>query len=330
MRQFFENKRLIVLLLSVITSLSLMAFSIFGNQTVPEPLTWVNDVTAMIGRVVSSPANTLMDFGESVVELKNTYQENQSLKKQINSLQELKAQNQQLKVENEELNHLLDLEPTLVGKTIISSTVISRSPNEWLDTLTIDVGSNNGIKKDMSVMSDTGLIGRVYEVGATSSKVRLLTSESDEHLAVAAGIQSGDDIIYGVVSAYDKNADELVIDQVSPDAKIKKDSIVTTNGLGGVSPEGLIVGKVVSTSVDNFGLSQQVRVKPGADFNSIRHVFVVMTAGNKNQENDSTGRSARETIDTDSTSDSSDNTDNTTNTTNTTDTTTSEGGNTNG
>lgn len=299
MRQFFENKRLIVLLLSVITSLSLMAFSIFGNQGVPEPLTWVNDVTAMVGRVVSSPANALMNFGESIVELKNTYSENQSLKKQINSLQELKAQNQQLKVENEELNHLLDLEPTLVGKTIISATVISRSPNEWLDTLTIDVGANNGIKKDMSVMSDTGLIGRVYEVGATSSKVRLLTSESDERLAVAAGIQSNDDIIYGVVSAYDKNANELVIDQVSPAAKIAKGSVVTTNGLGGVSPEGLIVGEVVSTSVDNFGLSQQVRVKPGADFNSIRHVFVIMSSGTKTEANTTSGRQARETIDRD-------------------------------
>ncbi|MDO4671198.1 MAG: rod shape-determining protein MreC [Aerococcus sp.] len=297
MRQFFENKRLIVLLLSVITSLSLMAFSIFGHQDVPQPLTWVNDVTAMVGRVVSSPANAFMDFGESVIELKNTYEENQSLKQQVNSLQELKAQNQQLKVENTELNHLLDLEPTLVGKTIISSTVISRSPNEWLDTLTIDVGSNNGIKKNMSVMSDTGLIGRVSEVGATSSKVRLLTSESDEKLSVAAGIQSGDDIIYGVVSAYDKNANELVIDQVSPEAKIKQDSVVTTNGLGGVSPEGLIVGKVVSTSVDNFGLSQQVRVKPGADFNSIRHVFVVMSSGTNEKPNTSNGRDARESID---------------------------------
>lgn len=253
----------------------------------PKPLNWVNDVNAMVGRIVSTPTNALRNFSDSVTELKNTYEENQSLKRQIGTLQELKVQNQRLKEDNAELTNLIGLAPSLVGKKVIASSVISRSPNEWAESLTIDVGSNNGIKKDMSVMTDAGLIGRVYEVGPTSSKVRLLTSDADNHLEVAAGIQTKDTIEYGVVSAYDRHKNELVVEQVAPDAKIAKGDVVTTNGLGGVSPEGLIIGEVTESSADNFGLSKQIRVKPSADFNDIRHVFVVMTLGQSKTENDS-------------------------------------------
>ena len=65
MRQFFENKKLVVILLSVITSLSLIAFSTFGGG-LPQPVTWVNDVAAMIARMVSAPSNIVMRFGDAV------------------------------------------------------------------------------------------------------------------------------------------------------------------------------------------------------------------------------------------------------------------------
>ena len=70
------------------------------------------------------------------------------------------------------------------------------------------------------------------------------------------------------------------------DAQISEGNTVTTSGLGGVSPEGLIIGEVTSASSDNFGLSQSVKVKPAADFKDIRTVLVVMTL------NDSSGDSS--------------------------------------
>ncbi|WP_155811987.1 hypothetical protein [Aerococcus sp. Group 1] len=80
MRQFFENKKLVVVLLSVISSLSLIAFSTFGQESLPQPMTWVNDFTAMVARLISTPTNSIMQFGDSVTNLQNTYQENQQLK----------------------------------------------------------------------------------------------------------------------------------------------------------------------------------------------------------------------------------------------------------
>lgn len=277
LRRFFENKKLIVLLVSVITSFSMIAYSIFSQSQMPKPILWVNDVTAVVGRFVSTPTNAMMRFTDSINDLMNTYEDNQRLKSQISSLEELEAQNEILQSENEELSALLDLQPSLVGKNVIASSVISRSPDTWLDSITIDVGTNSGIEENMSVMTESGLVGHVTEVSATSSKVQLLITENNQMKNVAVSIQTDDGIVSGILSDYDEKTQELILKQVPNDAKVSEGNTVTTSGLGGVSPEGLIIGEVTSASSDNFGLSQSVRVKPAADFKDIRSVLVIMT-----------------------------------------------------
>lgn len=277
LRRFFENKKLIVLLVSVITSFSMIAYSIFSQSQMPKPILWVNDVTAVVGRFVSTPTNAMMRFTDSINDLMNTYEDNQRLKSQISSLEELEAQNEILQSENEELSALLDLQPSLVGKNVIASSVISRSPDTWLDSITIDVGTNSNIEENMSVMTESGLVGHVTEVSATSSKVQLLITENNQMKNVAVSIQTDDGIVSGILSDYDEKTQELVLKQVPNDAKVSEGNTVTTSGLGGVSPDGLIIGEVTSASSDNFGLSQSVRVKPAADFKDIRSVLVIMT-----------------------------------------------------
>jgi len=277
LRRFFENKKLIVLLVSVITSFSMIAYSIFSQSQMPKPILWVNDVTAVVGRFVSTPTNAMMRFTDSINDLMNTYEDNQRLKSQISSLEQLEAQNEILQSENEELSALLDLQPSLVGKNVIASSVISRSPDTWLDSITIDVGTNSSIEENMSVMTESGLVGHVTEVSATSSKVQLLITENNQMKNVAVSIQTDDGIVSGILSDYDEKTQELILKQVPNDAKVSEGNTVTTSGLGGVSPDGLIIGEVTSASSDNFGLSQSVRVKPAADFKDIRSVLVIMT-----------------------------------------------------
>lgn len=291
LRRFFENKKLIVLLVSVITSFSMIAYSIFSQSQMPKPILWVNDVTAVVGRFVSTPTNAMMRFTDSINDLMNTYEENQELKQQISSLEELEAQNKILQSENEELSELLSLQPSLTGKSVIASSVISRSPDTWVDSIVIDIGSNSGVTEGMSVMSDSGLIGHVQEVSATSSKVQLLITENNQMTNVAVSVQLDDGIVSGILTDYDEANQELVLEQVPSDAEVKKGDTVTTSGLGGVSPEGLIIGEVTSTKPDNFGLSQSVRVKPAADFKDVRSVLVVMTTNDDEGTTDSNDES---------------------------------------
>src|SRR5699024_11510441 len=92
------------------TSINMIINTIFSQPQMPKPILWVNDVTAVVGRFVSTPTNAMMRFTDSINDLMNTYEDNQRLKSQISSLEELEAQNEILQSENEELSALLDLQ----------------------------------------------------------------------------------------------------------------------------------------------------------------------------------------------------------------------------
>lgn len=70
MNQFFSNKKLIILLVSMIVSLGLIAFSITGSGNIPILQQLTNDITAVVSRVVAKPTNAVVDFLESVDRLK--------------------------------------------------------------------------------------------------------------------------------------------------------------------------------------------------------------------------------------------------------------------
>ena len=81
MNPIFSNKKLIGWVIGIITALALIMYSItYGSNIVTQG---VNDVTNILGRLVSYPANSINDFIDSVSDLSNTYQENQSLKQKI-------------------------------------------------------------------------------------------------------------------------------------------------------------------------------------------------------------------------------------------------------
>ncbi|AMC00068.1 rod shape-determining protein MreC [Aerococcus urinaehominis] len=282
MRQFLANRKILVILFSVITSLSMIAYSIFGQGGMPTPIRWVNDTTAIAARTISRPTNALLGLWDTVEDIKNAYVENQHLKEKIGALQSLQAQNAQLKAENEEMANLLALEPTLVNKTVIAGSVITRTPNNWLDYLTIDLGSNHQVEEGMSVVADSGMVGRIVEVAPNSAKVRLMTTDNPQSMQVSASIQLDGRIVHGIIESYDRANNELIMTQIDRDADIKKGSLVVSNGLGGISPEGLPIGQVVSAKEDEFGLAQQARIKPAADYSDIRKVFVVLES-NRNQ-----------------------------------------------
>jgi rod shape-determining protein MreC len=88
----------------------------------------------------------------------------------------------------------------------------------------------------MAVMAQKGLIGRVIEVNAASSKVELLTSEnqSSNHFPVQINSKNGDS--YGLLKKYDDKENALVVTQVVGDVEIKEGDVVQTSGLGQNSP----------------------------------------------------------------------------------------------
>nr|WP_319219115.1 rod shape-determining protein MreC [uncultured Trichococcus sp.] len=276
MNQFFNNKKLIILLISVITFISLIAYSLTNNRedtSVPQQVG--NDVTGSIARIFSKPAEVVANFVDSVDNLMNTYEENQSLKSKIDTVYELQVQVYNLEQENARMQEELELKNTLSEYEQINASVVSRNPDSWLNQIVIDKGSNDGVEVDMSVMAGNGLIGRVSEVNSTSAKVLLLTTSNDTTNRVSAEIQTESGPVHGIVNGYDENTKRLSMSQIAPDAVINPGDSVATSGLGGVSPSSLLIGTVKEVSMDSYGLFKQVTIEPAGEVYNIRFVTVI-------------------------------------------------------
>ena len=274
MNPIFSNKKLIGWVLGGIVTLLLITFSLtVGSNIVSQG---VNDVTNILGRMLAYPANSVNDFMESISNLTNTYQENQTLKQKVETIYELEVQLNDLKKDNEKMKEALKLQDTLNDYTLINATVIARNPDTWRDIVTINKGANDGLTPQMSVMSDNGLVGKVMDVIPTSARVALLSNADNTLVRVAAMIQNEKEPIYGTITGYDDKTNMLVMSQIQATQDIKVGDKVVTSGLGGISPNSLYIGTVEEVAMDRFGLYKEVKIRPAADTNDVRYVTVVI------------------------------------------------------
>ncbi|OJF95735.1 rod shape-determining protein MreC [Alkalibacterium sp. 20] len=284
MNQFFTNKKLIVLLVSVILFVSLISFSTRNTGNIPFVQQATNDITAVLGRVYSKPANAIINVFASINDLQNTYEENQRLKIEIDRIYERQAELNTLKDENEQLEEELDLKQSLTDYRTISGIVISRNPDNWVDQIVVDRGSQDGVEVGMPVMSGNGLIGRISETNPTSSKVVLLTNIEQTSNQVSSEVVMEDDTVYGLISDFNNETNRLLMSQITSTLDIEEGELVTTSGLGGSIPRGLVIGEVNEVSMDSHGLAQEVYVTPAADFNNIRFVTIIHRTAESGEE----------------------------------------------
>ena len=143
-----------------------------------------------------------------------------------------------------------------------------------LDILTIDLGKNDGVTKNMLVLSNGNLVGKITQVTATSSSVKLLSNtKSIDEIPVKIATQKGD--VFGILTHYDPKTSTFEITQLTSSLDVKKGDSVTTSGLDGQSVEGVSVGKVVSEENNSNNLSRKIFVKPAVDLSDISHVTLV-------------------------------------------------------
>lgn len=276
MNRFLTNKKMIMLLITVLIFISLITFSLSsrGGNIVQSG---ANDVTGVVGRLLSKPTNAIFGVVDSVNDVQSTYEENQRLKGQLDAIHEKEAAIAALKSENQQLKDELGLEELVTEYTVRRGNVISRNPDQWINQVIIDLGTMNGMERGMPVMNNNGLVGYISETNPTSSKVTLISNVDLSASKVSSEIilDEEEEAIQGIISEYKTNTNQLVMSQITSDVEIKPGTLVTTSGLGGAFPRGLVIGEVEAVRLDEQGLERLVFIKPLSDFNNIRIVSVI-------------------------------------------------------
>lgn len=277
MKKFLQNKKLLSTFIIIVTVLAVLGGSVSLRNKRNTPFlvqSLGNDLVALGTRIIDIPVSFVSNGLNSVHNILNTQEENDHLKREVTELGQTKAQNAAIQKENKQLKSALKLKDTLSGYTMVNASVISRAPDTWSDILTINKGSSAGIKKNMAVMSGGGVIGRILEANAASSKVELITTtdESANRFSVQADASNGKSV-HGIITVTSNN--NLAFTQAVDGRKLKAGTRVYTSGMGSNSPKGLLIGTVTNTTRDSFGLSDQIRIKPAGDINDPSVVTVI-------------------------------------------------------
>ncbi|MFZ7102314.1 MAG: rod shape-determining protein MreC [Peptococcaceae bacterium] len=205
-------------------------------------------------------------------------------------VKELRAENAQLKKDVSELNHQINLlrdyglENIRLRKlleykelhgndfSLLSAQVIARDHSNWYSTITINRGSEDGVQKDMPVVTHQGLVGRVINVTADASEVLLIL---DQEGAVGARVWETRETL-GIVEGKGDGSSILTMIHLPHDASIVVGHTIVTSGLGGLFPPGIRIGEVTEVADEASGLMKQAKVEPFVDFNRLEEVLVIM------------------------------------------------------
>ncbi|SDW67838.1 rod shape-determining protein MreC [Marinococcus luteus] len=274
MPHFFNNKRLIILMVSIILLVILVGFSMRERESVPWPEEFVRDSVGVFQSTISRPAHFAANRFEAVENLLDTYEENKTLKQQLEKYAATSAELENTRQENETLRESADTQEMLSDYESRRALVVYRNPDRWTQTIGINQGTQNGIEQDMAVVTNEGLIGRVAEASEFSSTVQLL-SDGERTNRISASVIAGDETVNAFIEGWDEDRDGLMLRKIRSDAEIEEGQQVVTSGMGGAFPSGIPIGEVESIEPDEYGLTYNALIEPAADFSDLTYVNVL-------------------------------------------------------
>jgi rod shape-determining protein MreC len=202
------------------------------------------------------------------VGLRNLRVENEALKRDLAAAQVAVQEQHALADRTRGLERLLDLREHLKLQTV-AAEIIGAAATPDFRTLTIDKGTRDGVRADMSVIAPAGVVGRLVVPSLRSAKVQLLIDRNAAAGAIVERTRAQGVVVGG-------GDDRLRMEYVSEAFDIVVGDLVVTSGIDGIYPKGFAIGRIESVERAG-GAYKRITIKPAVDFSSLEEVLVVLT-----------------------------------------------------
>lgn len=212
-----------------------------------------------------------LDF---ILNFSDIKEENEELTKENIELKNKLLEYDKFKEENDRLREVLNFKNSKNNYSYVGCEIIGYSGESFSDGYIIDKGENDGLKKDMVVISDKGLVGQVTSTGSNWAIVKSLLNEN---IAVSVMVNSTRETS-GILKAYvtRTNSGLTKLTNLPLDSEIKEGDVILTSGLGQIYPKEIRVGEVISVETDEIKVMKTAIVKPYVDFDKLEELFVVI------------------------------------------------------
>jgi rod shape-determining protein MreC len=258
--------RLIVFGVAVFICVALIAVSVTGllgpiESLLSIPLTLFQGTTSNVTHGVNKLVNDATD-------VQSLQQRNADLERALINFQSEIVELREIKADYTRIAALFDYRMANADRQYLAATVIGRDTTGLLRSIIIDHGSRDGITVGMPVVTELGLVGRVYRVTASNAQVQLVT---DTNSFVSARLQTSraEGSIVGTAGG------DLRMMFIPLGDQVKDGDSVVTSGLGGKFPRGIVIGQVTNSRLDDTKLFQEAQVRSLVDFGRLEIVLVI-------------------------------------------------------
>lgn len=238
-------------------------------------------ITIPFQKGISEAGGYLSDRSEELVQIRDLLQKNKELQEQIDKLT---IENNNLTQEKYELNnlrslYLLDQEYAEYQK--VGAKVIGKNSGNWFHSFTVDKGKNDGIAVDMNVMSGSGLVGIVTEVGTNWARVTSIIDDSSNVSGMT--LASGDNmIVSGNLELMNQNKISFS-KLIDSEEKVKEGDKIVTSNISDKYLPGLLIGYITSIESDSNNLTHSGTLTPAADFEHMDEVLIILDLKQKTE-----------------------------------------------
>jgi rod shape-determining protein MreC len=202
------------------------------------------------------------------IDLRHVRRNNQELRQKIESMRTAEAAIAEDALEGRRLEKLLGFRERYVGSTV-AAQVIGSSGSEQSRVLTIDKGWRDGLKPDMAVITQDGIVGKLRDVFPTTSQVLEINDPTS-----GAGVLLASTRMRAILRGTTTGG--LQIGNLTADSRIKPGETVLTSGGDQVYPRGLPVGTVQSIVPDPERQPYtDIAIAPAVDLSRVEEVLVI-------------------------------------------------------
>jgi rod shape-determining protein MreC len=229
---------------------------------------WTVGAVSPFERAGAHGVSHIRDTWNHYFALQNTSRENEELKRENGALKLQITQLQSKAGEADRLAALLKFRQTNVDVPMISARVIGGSADSASQTIYLDRGERDGIRRNMGVITPDGVVGKVIESYKDTAQVLLLTDKES-----GVGAMLVESRLQGPVGGTGEPL--LVMKYIPNDDNVNSGERVVTSGMDRIFPRDLPVGTIAEIKP---GIPfKQLRVKPAASLERLEEVFVLLT-----------------------------------------------------
>ena len=271
-KRFLKTKGAFVLILcAIIVLITGLSAALAGGR-----VGFVQNGVQALGRPVGAGISAIVTNFERLYDQMHRYDtleaRYEALRDRIAEYERIAREAEEIREENERLRLLLEMPALQDDLYYIDANILSWDPSNWTSAFTIDRGVEFGIQRGDPVMTERReLIGIVHNVGRGFATV---------HTIIDPGFSAGGQMGTGITAVAEGNFalmqdGRLRLSHVPSEVVPLLNDTITTSGLGGRIPPGLVLGHVERVGFEGTGANHYGIIEPAVSFSRLVQVFVI-------------------------------------------------------